>query len=294
MTCTTLAIEDRSPGRAATALLAGRNLEVEDLAGATSLQSFSHRADAAQQLAHMAEALAVVAHELRNPLVPIRTVAALLTRVPPEELPRLQATIERQVARMASLIADLLEVARTDEGKLRLDRCIVDMRTVVAEAVDNGAPSLHARSQCLVLEMPAEALAVRGDAARLDQVVSNLLDNASKYTPCGGTVRVSLDGAGDELRLTVSDNGIGISAQALPHVFDRFVQDAHAVDHDGAGLGIGLSVVRELVHAHGGSVQAQSAGPGQGSRFVVTLPRMASRADALTDVDPVPRPRCHG
>ena len=223
-----------------------------------------------------ADSLTVVAHELRNPLAPIRAAAALLGHAAPEELPRLQTIIERQVTRMTRLIADLLDVSRAEEGKLKLRREIVDMRAIVAEAVDNCRPAMSARSQRLKINLPPTPLDMDGDAGRLVQVVSNLLDNASKYTPPGGVVRVSVAATDDELRLIVSDNGIGVSAQALPHLFERYVKEAHAVDFNGVGVGIGLALVRELVQAHGGTVGARSAGLGQGSRFVVKLPRHGS------------------
>lgn len=224
----------------------------------------------------MADSLTVAAHELRNPLVPIRAAAALLARAAPEELPHLQAIIERQVMRMTRLIADLLDVSRAEEGKLKLRREVVDMRAVVAEAVDVCRPAMRVRSQRLKISLPPTRLDMDGDTGRLVQVVSNLLDNASKYTPPGGVIRISIAATGDELRLIVSDNGIGISAQALPRLFERYVQEAHAVEFDAAGLGIGLALVRELVQAHGGTVEVQSAGLGQGSRFIVKLPRHAA------------------
>lgn len=224
----------------------------------------------------MADSLTVAAHELRNPLVPIRAAAALLGRAAPEELPHLQAIIERQVTRMTRLIADLLDVSRAEEGKLKLRRELVDMRAVIAEAVDVCRPAMRTRSQRLKISLPPTRLDMDGDAGRLVQVVSNLLDNASKYTPAGGVIRICIAATDDELRLIVADNGIGISAQALPRLFERYVQEAHAVEFDAAGLGIGLALVRELVQAHGGTVGVQSAGVGQGSRFIVKLPRHAT------------------
>jgi len=223
------------------------------------------------------EFLAVLAHELRNPLTPIRTAAALLGRIPAGELPRVRAVIERQVAHLSRLVADLLDVSRVATGKLRLDIGSVDLAGTIAQAVDTCRPAMDTRWQRLRVQMPSKALQVRGDPLRLAQVVGNLLDNASKYTPNGGEVALSAVVTADAVVLTVSDNGIGIAAEALPHVFEPFVQDAHAVGFDNTGLGVGLAVVRELVGAHGGSVVARSAGIGLGSEFVVTLPLAGPR-----------------
>ena len=228
------------------------------------------------------EFLAVLAHELRNPLTPIRTAAALLTRLPAEELPRVQAVIERQVAHLSCLIGDLLDVSRVVTGKLRLDFGLIDLASCIDQAVDACRPAIQTRLQHLRTHLPLHALHVRGDPVRLVQVVSNLLDNASKYTPEGGEIALSVEVTDDAIVMTVSDSGIGIAAEALPRVFDPFAQDAHAIGFNGAGLGIGLTVVRELVEGHGGSVVASSAGTGLGSQFVVTLPLAGAAANCLS------------
>jgi len=238
--------------------------------GAQALQAAAEQAQ--RQQTHF---LAVLAHELRNPLAPIRTAAALLPRVGSEELPRMQAIIERQVAHMARLVGDLLDVSRVNTGKLRLERRPMDLAVIIDEAVDACRPAMATRLQRFDVQIPAGALAVHGDADRLAQVFSNLLDNASKYTPVGGAIGLLLRVAEETVVIAVSDSGIGITDEALPHVFDPFVQDTHAIGFNGAGLGIGLTVVRELVEAHGGTVVATSAGTGLGSRFTVTLPLVA-------------------
>ena len=238
--------------------------------GAQALQAAAEQAQ--RQQTHF---LAVLAHELRNPLTPIRTAAALLSRVRSEELPRMQAIIERQVAHMARLVGDLLDVSRVNTGKLRLERRPMDLAVIIDEAVDACRPAMATRLQRFDVQIPAGALAVHGDADRLAQVFSNLLDNASKYTPVGGAIGLLVRVADQTIVLAVSDSGIGISDEALPHVFDPFVQDTHAIGFNGTGLGIGLTVVRELVEAHGGTVVATSAGTGLGSRFTVTLPLVA-------------------
>lgn len=235
--------------------------------GAQELQAAAEQAH--RQQTHF---LAVLAHELRNPLAPIRTAAALLPQVRSDELPRMQAIIERQVAHMSRLVGDLLDVSRVRTGKLRLERQPMDLARILDEAVDACGPAMATRLQRFRVQVPAGALPVHGDADRLAQVFSNLLDNASKYTPVAGGIGLLVEVGSHGIVVTVSDSGIGITAQALPHVFDPFVQDTHAIGFNGAGLGIGLTVVRELVEAHGGTVVATSAGTGLGSEFVVTLP----------------------
>lgn len=225
-------------------------------------------------LRRQTEFLAVLAHELRNPLTPIRTATELMGNIHTDAtlLPRLQGIIERQVQQMTRLVGDLLDVSRISSGKMRLQRRVVDLAEVVDDAFETCRPAMTRRQQHLDVHMPEGRLDVLGDPGRLAQVIGNLLDNASKYTPEGGDIGFSVAVADDSVMLTVTDNGIGISAEGLPHVFDPFVQDAHPAGFNGVGLGIGLTVVRELVEAHGGTVVAHSAGNGLGSRFVVTLP----------------------
>ena len=218
--------------------------------------------------------LAMVAHELRNPLSPIRSAAALLTRVgdDPTMLLRVQAMIGRQVGHMARLVEDLLDGARVASGSFRIDFASVDLVAILEQAVETCAPAIEERRQHLRLDLPPGPLPLRGDAGRLAQVFGNLLDNASKYTPAGGDIALSLRVAGDTVHVRVVDSGIGISEEGLGRVFDLFVQEDHAIAADRRGLGIGLSVVRGLVEAHGGSIVARSAGVGKGSEFEVTLP----------------------
>ena len=235
--------------------------------GAQELQTSAERAQGEQTAF-----LAVVAHELRNPLTPIRTAAMMMTRVAESELPRLQAVIERQVDHVARLVGDLLDLSRFNAGKLRLNRRLVDFCSLVPASLDSCRPAMDARLQSLHVDVPTTPVCVDADPVRLVQVLCNLLDNASKYTPDRGAIALELRVDGAHLQLTVTDNGIGIRPEALPNVFQPFVQDAHATDFHGAGLGIGLTVVRELVEAHGGTVEAASDGIDQGTRFTVRLP----------------------
>jgi len=239
---------------------------------ALTAQELQSAAEHARQ--RQADFVVTLAHELRNPLVPIRTAAAVLGGISMKEplLPRMQAIIERQVAHMSRLVDDLFDTSRISTGKLRLERREVNVMSIIDSAVDACRPAMDARLQNFVAELPSSAAQIHGDPIRLTQILSNLLDNASKYTPEGGEIRLSMEVVDAAIVMTVSDNGIGIAADVLPRIFEPFVQDAHAVNFNGAGLGIGLTVVRELVQAHGGNIVACSPGAGLGSRFAVTLP----------------------
>ena len=239
---------------------------------AISAQELQVAAEEAQR--QQLEFMAMLAHELRNPLAPIRTSAALLSWIQTDEplLRRVQAVIERQVTHMSRLVGDLLDVARLRTGKLRIELGDTDIAAIIHGSIDVCQSSFEKRQQVLNVQLPPQELPVHGDAIRLAQVFSNLLDNASKYTPESGTVSIVAHVMGDNIVTTVSDTGIGIGPETLPDVFNLFVQDRHALEQNNGGLGIGLTVVRELVAAHNGTVTAASAGAGHGSQFVVTLP----------------------
>ena len=219
------------------------------------------------------EFLALLAHELSDPLWPIHTAAAVLAHASLADLPKIRATLERQVGHMTRLVGDLLEMGRVRTGKLRIELASIDLETVIDGVVETCRRSMEVRLQTFTVQLPVESLAMIGDSVRLTQVLSNLLLNAAKYTPECGAIHLAVAATPDELRITVTDNGIGVSATALPEVFEPFIQDPHAVGFNGRGLGIGLTVVRELVHAHGGTVVLESAGIGCGCTARVTLPR---------------------
>ncbi len=230
------------------------------------------QASAELSLEQQRNTLMMVAHELRNPLTPISMIAGRLVRVPSEELPRMQALIEDQVQHMSRLVDDLLDVSRASTGKMRLDCHNVDMLQIIHQAIEVCSPLMTSNHLQFTAELPKCALTVEGDPVRLTQILRNLLGNAAKYTPAGGSVMLSVTAQAGQLHMSIRDDGIGISAQALPFIFEPFVQDVHAAGFNGAGLGIGLTVVRELVEAHGGTVTGMSEGDGKGSEFVVTLP----------------------
>ncbi|MFC5479584.1 hybrid sensor histidine kinase/response regulator [Massilia suwonensis] len=227
------------------------------------------------------EFLATLAHELRNPLAPIRNGLELLRMgsAKPELQANVRAMMERQVGHMVHLINDLLDIARVSSGKVVLKREPLDVQAVVASAVETSMPLIEAGGHTLEVDLPQEPLSVEGDAVRLSQVLGNLLANAAKYTPQGGRIAVSARREGMEAVIAVSDTGIGIAAESLPEVFEMFTQVSRSIDRARGGLGIGLALVRHLVQLHGGSVGAASAGINAGSTFTVRLPLGGDRTE---------------
>jgi PAS domain S-box-containing protein len=229
------------------------------------------------------EFLAILGHELRNPLSPIVTALQLMKLRGSGELERERTVIERQVSHLARLVDDLLDVSRIAQGKINLKEELVEIAETVAKAIEIATPLLDQRAHSLDVDVP-RGLWVRGDATRLNQVVSNLLTNAAKYTPRGGRITVRATDDRGEIVIRVRDTGVGISPDMLPHVFDLFVQERQAIDRSQGGLGLGLTIVRNLVEGHGGSVSAYSDGPGTGCEFVVRLPRANVPAEAQVTV----------
>lgn len=219
------------------------------------------------------EFLATLAHELRNPLAPISNATRLLRSVPQEpSLRGAREVIERQVHHLARLVEDLLDVSRISRGKIELRRHPVDLASVVRNAVETSQPLITERAHELSLDLPPDPVLVDVDATRLGQVISNLLNNAAKYTPSGGRIVLSARIESGIVTIRVKDTGIGIDPSLLPTIFDMFVQADNRVERETGGLGIGLTLVRHFVDMHGGSVRAKSDGPNRGSEFVVTLP----------------------
>ena len=220
------------------------------------------------------EFLAMLAHELRNPLAPIRTALGVLRRTvrPDAVVQESQNIIDRQVEQLTRMVDDLLDVSRLTQGKIRLERVAVELSTVIDRAVETVRPEIVRRRHVLTVEPPRAPVYLDGDPVRLAQVFSNLLNNAAKYTPEGGTIRFTAERAGHQAVVRVQDNGSGIPPDVLPHVFDLFTQANRSLARSEGGLGIGLTVVRNLLEQHGGSVEARSAGVGTGSEFIVRLP----------------------
>jgi PAS domain S-box-containing protein len=224
------------------------------------------------------EFLAMLGHELRNPLAPIRNAVAVMgaRKVADPTINWARELIERQVGHLSRLVDDLLDVGRITSGKITLRREVVDFAAIVSRAMESTRP-LHGQARHTVEADLDRAVRVEGDATRLAQIVLNLLSNAAKYTPEGGHVWVRLTRAGDQAALSVRDDGVGMSADLVPNVFDLFTQGERTLDRSEGGLGIGLTMVHRLVELHGGTVAARSPGPGQGSEFVVRIPLAETR-----------------
>lgn len=224
------------------------------------------------------EFLAMLAHELRNPLAPIGAAADLLQLAKLDEV-RVQQTssvIGRQVKHMTHLINDLLDVSRVARGLVTLDKANVDMRQIVADAVEQVRPLIDSKNHHLTLHVSPETAMVVGDSKRLVQIVANLLNNAAKYTHDGGAVGIRVDVEALYVLVDVTDNGIGIQPELVDRVFDLFSQAERTSDRSAGGLGIGLAIVKKLVELHGGTVTCESEGSNKGSRFVVRLPRVVT------------------
>lgn len=250
--------------------------EVDLRERADQLQEASRRKD---------EFLAMLAHELRNPLSAISACLPLISQRAPmnEREARARDIVERQVLHLGKLVDDLLDVARVTQGKIELHRVVVDLRHLL-ERVATGTRETKAapRRQTISLRVPAEPVYLQGDPTRLEQIFANLLDNASKYTDAGGTIDLSAttftEGGTSWVRIAVTDTGIGMAAESLATIFGLFSQAEVAIDRSRGGLGIGLTLVKTLVELHGGRVSAQSLGLGSGSRFEVELPTLPTDA----------------
>lgn len=226
------------------------------------------------------EFLAILAHELRNPLAPIRNAVQILNRegtLAPESRWALSA-IERQVRQMARLVDDLVDVARMTSNRLELRNERVELATVLRSAIETSGALLKAGGQEFTVVLPDAPIRLDADPVRLAQAVSNLLNNAAKYTERGGRIWLIAERGGDDAVITVRDTGVGIPSAVLPHVFEMFTQGEQARARTLGGLGIGLTLVKRLVEMHGGTVAAESAGQDTGSTFVIRLPAVAESA----------------
>jgi len=246
------------------------------------------------------EFLAMLAHELRNPLAPMRNALHLL-KMPDAEPPVAQharAIMDRQLSHLVRLVDDLLDVSRIVRGKVELRRELTDLRTIVQRAVETAQPALDAHGHRLQAQLPDEPVWVHADVVRLAQAIANLLTNAAKYTGPAGNVSLLAGVQDNHAVVTVRDTGVGIPPDMLPRVFDLFVQGDRSLERSQGGLGIGLTLVERLVELHEGRVSAYSAGPGQGSEFTVRLPlapgpgrHEAVRRRETAERDPGEQPR---
>jgi PAS domain S-box-containing protein len=276
----------RDPGgrvlRAANIIDISERRHIEDERARLLESEQAARAQAEQASRAKDEFLAMLGHELRNPLSPIVTAMQLMKlRARSESTGREQEIIERQVRHLVRLVDDLLDVSRITRGKITLARAPVEISEIVAKAVEMAAPLFEQRNQILRVEVPRAGLAVLGDQDRLAQVVTNLLTNAAKYTAPGGRIEIVAHAEENQVCLRVIDNGVGIAADLLPQVFDLFVQGPRSPERSEGGLGIGLALVRSLVQLHGGTVSAGGRGVERGSEFVVRLPMLLQQATPL-------------
>jgi CheY-like chemotaxis protein/anti-sigma regulatory factor (Ser/Thr protein kinase) len=222
----------------------------------------------------------MLAHELRNPLAPIRNAGEILSRLGSTH-PHARtaiATIERQVTHLTRLVDDLLDVSRITQGRIELRRRPTALSEVVARALETVDPAITQKRHNVAVVSGRRPLAVNADPERLVQCLANILTNAAKYTPAGGEIRIACREEGDEAIVAVTDNGVGISSDLLPRVFDLFVQDERTLDRSQGGLGIGLSIVKRLVEMHDGTISASSEGVNQGSTFEIRLPLLRDTA----------------
>ena len=234
------------------------------------------------------EFLAMLGHELRNPLAPITTALELIRQRGGAAHQRELVVIERQTLHLVRLVDDLLDVSRITSRKIELDRLPVDLTASLANAIETASPLIEQRGHTLDLKV-APGLTVIGDVHRLEQVFSNLIVNAAKYTPARGHIEITAVREGESVAVRVKDSGIGIPSDLLPRVFDMFIQGRRSIERADGGLGLGLTIVRRLVELHGGEVSAHSDGAGSGSTFSVYLPVAPTVGDAAATAAPVPK-----
>jgi PAS domain S-box-containing protein len=232
--------------------------------------------------------LAMLAHELRNPLAPIMTAAQLLKvgSLDARNIANASEIIVRQASHMTDLVNDLLDVSRVTRGLVTLEKEELDVNVIVSAAVEQVRPLIDARRHSLTLQLSGRSAHVIGDRTRLVQVISNILNNAAKYTAPGGRITLSVTVDEQQVHVAVRDNGVGIAPDILPYIFDLFTQAERTPDRSQGGLGIGLALVKSLVTLHGGTVRATSDGMGQGSEFCISLPRLAAPGESADDEAP--------
>jgi PAS domain S-box-containing protein len=230
------------------------------------------------------EFLAMLSHELRNPLAPIKNALSVmrLSGVSEPSLDWARSVVERQVSHLTRLVDDLLDVSRIAVGKITLQRKLIDVAQVVTVGVEASRPLIDSRGHSLSVVMPPEPLPIEGDLTRLSQALTNLLNNAAKYTPPPGEIHLAVEKEGGVVAIRVRDTGVGITADLLPKIFELFTQGERPLDRSEGGLGIDLTLAQRLIKLHGGSIEAMSDGPGQGSELVVRLPLAAAPAQSCS------------
>ena len=241
------------------------------------------------------EFLATLAHELRNPLAPVRNALEILKLAGDDPTKSLKARemMQRQVSQMVRLVDDLLDVSRITTGKLAVRKAAFDLHGALRDGIETAKPFIESRKHSLEVDLPRGATIVEGDRTRLAQVFSNLLNNAAKYTEPGGRIQLSLRQEGGDAVVRVRDNGIGMERVSLVTIFDMFVQVDRSLERSQAGLGVGLTLAQRLVELHGGTIEAASAGQGEGSEFTVRLPLSHARLEETPVVKMAEGPDAH-
>ena len=258
-----------------------KRMEMELLGQAQKLQEASQRKD---------EFLAMLAHELRNPLAPLANTLQII-RLQVLGNPLIEESLDvarRQIQHMSRLLEDLFDVSRITRGRVELRKNTIDLNSVVSHAAEATLPMIEAFQHKLTIDLAPQPLWVEGDSTRLEQIISNLLNNAAKYTEPGGRITITLGRDADSALLTVQDTGIGMTPELQTRVFELFVQDDRSLDRARGGLGIGLTLVQSLVELHEGTVSVSSPGPGQGSKFEVRLPVIECPSSQTANVAPSP------
>jgi PAS domain S-box-containing protein len=269
--------------------LTERHKHEEELAQSEKRER-EHAEALADAVRRMREYVAMVTHEMRNPLTPIRNAVSLMGQEPlGQGLESLRQTIDRQSAYLTRIVDDLMDVNRIEHGKFAISREPVALSDVLHRAIEASRPLIETRGHSLHIRCPEEPITLMGDSIRLTQVFVNLLNNAARYTPVGGRVSVFVETRGGQLIVRIADTGKGIAPQQLRRIFDPFTQIAQDSESLG-GLGLGLALVRSIVELHGGNVEARSAGLGQGSEFVVTLPLAEPAVTPLPKLRDAPKP----
>jgi signal transduction histidine kinase len=235
------------------------------------------------------EFLAVLAHELRNPLAALQSGLKLLQRTRDEaQTAKINSLMQEQMMHLFRLVDDLLDTSRITQGKIELRTMLFDLRDAVLAAVEMTRPAIEAQGHALILHLPDDRVELLADQVRITQCIANLLNNSAKYTPDGGRIDVSLEAVRGAFRVTVADNGLGLTADASAAIFHMFEQVEDHLQHAHGGLGIGLALVKQLIELHGGSIAVTSDGPDRGSAFTLEIPRVALRTPDMADQSAVP------
>ena len=263
---------------------------VKSLLNLSRARREADRLRAAAETANRAkdEFLAILGHELRNPLAPILTALQLMSLRTDGNTLKERTVIDRQVRHLVRLVDDLLDVSRIARGKIELRQQTLDLADIVANAIEATSPLLEQRHHRLKVAVP-RGLSIGGDATRLTQIITNVLSNAAKYTEPHGDIQVEAHVEGEQIVLRVKDSGIGISSEMLPHIFEMFAQERQALDRSHGGLGLGLTIVKNLVELHAGTIEARSDGLGKGSEFIIRLPALALNGEEHSLAMPLPK-----